>query len=239
MGVPARPMALTVPGCVLVAVGGVLLLKGLYDWSGRPDLAAARLLQHERVVVLVAAALVAAAALPFHLAGERGPALVVLVTALVPVLLVLPGVSGGAMAFYSCLVTVPVGAAMALRTVLAPRTPVTVLAVLVFAVVAVAGSFLLVGLSDAVPFMAAFSEEEARRAAVGRLTAGLAGLALVAAPVLLFLADRKVGAGLAAPFALVGLIVVLDSQTLAAWAAYLVTGPLAMGTSVHLLFTDR
>ncbi|WP_199747619.1 hypothetical protein [Actinomadura sp. WAC 06369] len=239
MGVPARPMALTVPGCVLVVVGAVLLLKGLYDWSGRTDLAAARPLQGERVAVFPAAALVAAGALPLHLAGERGPALVVLVTALVPVLLVIPGISGGSMALYACLATVPVGAALALRAVLAPKTPVTVLAMLVFALVAVAGSLLLAGLADAVPFMAAFSEEEARRAAAGRLTAGLAGLALAAAPVLLLLADRKVAAGLAAPFALVALIVVLDSQTLAAWAAYLVAGPLAMGTSVHLLFTDR
>ncbi|MEV4677376.1 hypothetical protein ACFYYL_12410 [Actinomadura geliboluensis] len=239
MDVQARTAALTVPACVLVAVAGLLVLKGAYDWSGQPARVAERPLQHDRVVVYLAAAGTAAGALLFLLAGERGPALAVLATALVPALLLAPGVARDTAAFLPCLITVPVGVAMALRTVLVPRTPVTLLAVLVFAVVAVAGSILLAAVSDAVPFMSSFSEEEAHRQATARLVAGLAGVALAAAPVLLLFAGHKAGAALTAPFVLAALVTVVDTQTLAPWLLYAVAGPPALGASVHVLFTDR
>ncbi|QKW36604.1 hypothetical protein HUT06_23405 [Actinomadura sp. NAK00032] len=231
--------ALTVPACVLVAVAGLLVLKGAYDWSGQPARVAERPLQHDRVVVYAAAAGMAAGALLLLLGGERGPALAVLATVLVPVLLVAPGLAGGTVAFLPCLITVPVAVAMALRAVLAPKTPVTLLAVLVFAVVAVAGSILLVAVSEAVPFMSSFSEEEAHRQASARLVAGLAGVALAAAPVLLLVAGHKAGAALTAPFVLAALITVVDTQTASPWLLYAVAGPPALGASVHVLFTDR
>jgi hypothetical protein len=230
---------LTVPACVLVAVAGLLVLKGAYDWTGQPARVASRPLQHDRVVVYLAAAGAAAGALLFALAGERGPALAVLVTALVPALLIAPGVARDTAAFLPCLITVPVAAAMALRTVLVPRTPVTLLAVLVFAVVLVAGSILLAAVSDAVPFMSSFSEEEAHRQASARLVAGLAGAALAAAPVLLLITGHKVGAALTAPFVLAALVTVVDTQTLAPWLLYAVAGPPALGASLYVLFTDR
>lgn len=237
--VRVRTTVLTVPACVLVVVAGMLVLKGVYDWSGRPAHAEMRPFQHDRVVVYAAAAGVAAGALLFLFAGERGPALAVLATALVPVVLIAPGLARDATAFLPCLITVPVGAAMALRTLFMPKTPVTLLAVATFAVVAVAGSLLLAAVSEAVPFMSSFSEEEARRQASARLVAGLAGLALAAAPVLLLLAGHRIAAALTAPFALAALITAVDTQTLAPWAAFAVAGPPAMGASVHVLFTDR
>lgn len=231
--------ALAVPGCALVVIGGLLVVKGMYDRLGRPAHVAEQPLQHDRVIVYLGAAAVALGALLFLLAGERGPALAVLVTALVPVLLLAPGLTADAAAFPPCLITVPVGAALALRTVLAPRTPVTLLAVLAFAVVAVAGSVILAGLSDAVPFMSAFGEEEAQRQASGRLAAGLGGVVLAAAPVLLLLAGHRTAAAVAAPFVLAALVTAVDTRTLAPWAVYALTGPPAMGAAVHVLFTDR
>lgn len=182
------PLAVT--SFAMVLAGELLLVKGVYDWAVLRSDVAAQFLQRDRIVVYLAALLVAAGAAGFALTGERGPALAVLATAVAPVLLLTPG-PDHVVALCPCLITVPVGAAMALRTMLAPGTPVTLTSTLAFLVIAVAGGHLLRGLVAAVPFVYTGSDEEKHLVAYGRLVCGAAGSALLSVPLLWLLTGHR------------------------------------------------
>lgn len=233
----ATPSALL--ACAMVLAGGLLITKRLFDWTGQRSQIAAQPLQHDRVVVYLAALLVVAGAAVFTWSGERGPALAVLATAIVPVLLILPGSYTKFTAMFTSLITVTVGAAMALRTVLAPEKPVTLVSVLAFLVIALAGGYLLRGLMEAVPFVDWGTEEEARDRAHGRLICGLAGVALLPVPLLWLFTEHRWLAALTAPFLLVVVAVLLNRNDSLGYLLYVITGPMAMGAAIYALFADR
>ncbi|GAA0583382.1 hypothetical protein [Actinomadura livida] len=240
MGATTWTTPLAVTSFAIVLAGELWLLKGVYDWAGLRSDVAVQLLQRDRVLVYLAALLVAAGAAGFALTGERGPALAVLATAVASVLLTMPG-PDHVVAFYPCLVIVPVGAAMALRTMLAPWTPVTLMSTLTFFVIAVAGGYLLRGLVAAAPVVYSGSEEQAHLIAYGRLVCGLAGAALLSAPLLWLLTGHRWLAALSAPFLLVVVTALFDRPDVLGHLGYLtyaITGPMAMGAAIYALFTD-
>jgi hypothetical protein len=148
--IPMRDSLMTVTACALVIVAGLVLLKGVYDWSGKPNQVAAQPLQHDRLIVYSAAAVMIVGAALFAIAGARTAALAIAVTADLPVLLILPASHRLSDTLVPCLVTVTVAAALAVRTVRVPQARVSPLAVAAFTVVIVAGSHMLAGLLDAV-----------------------------------------------------------------------------------------
>lgn len=230
------PLAVT--SFAMVLAGELLLVKGVYDWAVLRSDVAAQFLQRDRIVVYLAALLVAAGAAGFALTGERGPALAVLATAVAPVLLLTPG-PDHVVALCPCLITVPVGAAMALRTMLAPGTPVTLTSTLAFLVIAVAGGYLLRGLVAAVPFVYTGSDEEKHLVAYGRLVCGAAGSALLSVPLLWLLTGHRWPAALSAPFLLVVVAALAPRLDIPGYLLYALTGPMAMGAAIYALFTDR
>ncbi|TDC89146.1 hypothetical protein [Actinomadura sp. 7K507] len=237
MSAAVRATPLTVLACAMVIAGELLIMKGMYDWTNRPRDVTGQPPQGDRVVVYLAALLVAAGAAVFAVSGARGPALAVLATAIVPVLLILPGYH--TMNFYPSLIMVTVGVAMALRTMLAPGIPVTLVSVLGFFMIAAAGSFLLRGLVDAVPPLDWGTEEEARMRANGRLVCGLAGLALLPAPLLWLATGHRWLAALSAPFLLVAAFPLIARNSALGWFVFAITGPMALGGAIYALFADR
>ncbi|TDC89145.1 hypothetical protein [Actinomadura sp. 7K507] len=219
--------------CAMVLVGGPLVLKGIYDWMGQHSDVAAQPFQRDRVMIYLAALLVAGGAAVFALMGERGPALAVLATAVVPVLVILPGSYTQSTAIYPCLITLMVGATMALRTMLLPGTAVALVSVLTFVVIAVAGGYLLRGLFDAILPI----DEDVR--ARSRLVCGSAGLALVSAPLLWLFTGHRWLAALSAPFLLVAAVALMDRDDLLGPLLYVITGPMAMSAAIYALLTDQ
>ncbi|TDC89147.1 hypothetical protein [Actinomadura sp. 7K507] len=231
MSAAVRATPLTALACAMALAGGLLIFKGMYGWTNHPHVAA-QPLQRDRVVVYLAALLVAAGAAVFAVSGARGPALAVLATAIIPVLLILPG-SYNSIAIYPTLITLTVGAAMALRTMLAPEIPVTLVSVLAFVVITVAGGYLLRGLLD----VTWFPDGEVR--APGRLVCGLAGLALAAVPLMWLFTGHRSLAALSAPFLLVVVIAILGRYDALGFLVYAITGPMALGAAIYALFADR
>ncbi len=227
-------------GCVLIVIGGPLLCKSFFDdW---PGVDAGGPFEHGRLMICLTALLLVIGATLLLVSGEHGPGWVVLITVLVPVVLVLsPSLLGAdesmIVAFYSCLLLMPVAAAMALRTIAMPRTPVTARALLVFAVVAIAGSFLAAALLKLVVSFAPTGEGHLR--ATASVVAVLAGAALASVPVQLLYTGHQSAAIFTIPFALVAPFAILDSQTLLPLLFYVTTGPVALGAAVYRLFADR
>ncbi|MBO2449152.1 hypothetical protein J4573_18760 [Actinomadura barringtoniae] len=230
--------SMTVLACVAVLVGGGMFLVGTYGWFSQPGPTAAHPLQSDRVVVYLGCLVVAVGALLLQLAGERGPALAILATALIPVLLVLPGTYARDVALYPCVILVPVATAVAVRAVLVPGTPIIPVTVAAFTVVMVAGTYLLIGgLNVALVFEP--THEALHGQAVGRVVALASGLALASAPLMLGFTGHKNVALAVAPFALVSLLAVAQRLALVSGIAYLLTGPVAVGATIYAMFTAR
>lgn len=228
---------MSVSACVLVIVGSSVLLKGVYDWTGRPGRVAAQPIQHDRVVVYVAATVVIIGAVLFAVAGTSTPALAMAATAVIPVLVVLPRSYTINVVLVPCLVTVMLAMVLAVRGVVAPQARVAPLAVAAFAVVLVAGTFMLVGLLDAVVLFDSTDVSEHRQT-VGRRVAYLSGLVLLSAPLLLMLDGRRAAAAATVPFGLVALLSVRQLGLLAG-LLYLLTGPTAVAATIQAMFTSR
>ncbi|GLZ09460.1 hypothetical protein Acsp03_69260 [Actinomadura sp. NBRC 104412] len=231
---------MTVTACVLVIVASAVLLKGVYDWAGQPTQVAARPLQHDRLVVYIAAIVVIAGAGLFAITGARPAAFAIVVTAVIPVLviLILPKSAANWVALVPSLVTVTLAGVLAVRAVVVPHAQVAPLAVVAFAVVMVAGGIMFVGLLD-FAFSFGSTEESLRTKSAGRRVALLSGVVLVWAPVLLMLDGRRWAAAATAPMALVALSMAV--RQLAEWAAVvsLLAGPSAVAATIQAMFTSR
>ena len=229
----AAKTSMTVLACVAVLVGGGMLLIGSYGWYNQPGSTAGHPLQHDRVIVYLGSLLMAIGAL---LTGERGPALAVFATALIPILLVLPGTYARDVALYPCVILVPVASAVAIRAVLAPGTPIIPVTVAAYSVVILAGTYLLIGgLNVALVFEP--TNEALHGQAVGRAVVLVSGLVLASAPLMLGRTGHKGLALTVAPFALVPLLAVANRLALPAGIAYVLTGPLAVGATIYAMFT--
>lgn len=220
---------MTVMACVALLLGGGILLVGTYDWF---------VLQHDRITIYLGSLPVLVSALLLRLANERGPALLVLATALIPVLLVLPGPYARDVALYPTTILIPVATAVTIRAIAAPETPIAPVTIAAYTIVILAGTYLLIGgLNVALVF--APTHEALHDQAVGRAVVLISGLALASAPLMLAPTAHKSVAIVVAPFALVPLLTVANRLALAAGIAYLLTGPVAVGATIYAMFTIR
>ncbi|REF00437.1 hypothetical protein [Thermomonospora umbrina] len=224
--------------CVAVLVGGGMLLAGSAGWVDRPLPPIGLELHRRGGMVYLGALVVAGGALLLRLAGEPGPALAVLATALIPALLVLPGSYTRDAILFPCVITIPVGIVVAARALLAPATLIAPVTVAAFAVVVLAGTYLLIGGLD-IALIFEPTEENLRQESLGRVVVVVSGLALASAPVMLLLTGHKITALAVAPFALVPLLAVSSRLNLYGGIAYLLTGPLAVSATIYTMFLGR